>query len=73
MNYWELTGAVMREKRVEKGLTQLQVAKAIGVTRTAYTLFELGKRRVNLEEARDLCKLLEVNLEILASSDTGEI
>lgn len=56
----------LRELRKERGETQLQVAKAVGVTDRQYQRFESG---VNLPGFDNLCALadhFEVSLDYLA-------
>ena len=47
---------ILRQLREEKGVSQAEVAKAIGVTRNAITNYENGKREPNQDMVRKLCK-----------------
>ena len=59
----------MREKlkqlRVEKNLTQEQVAKVIGVTKSCYSNYEQGLREPSLEIFIKLCKFFDVSADYL--------
>lgn len=47
----------LKAERIAKGLTQEDVANALGVTRSWYALKENGKRNITLEE---FSKILDV-------------
>lgn len=34
----------LKTKRIERGMTQQQAAEALGITQTAYSYYEIGKR-----------------------------
>jgi transcriptional regulator with XRE-family HTH domain len=55
----------LRARRLELGRTQQQVADACGVTATAITLFEQGRRRPRLELVPVLADVLEVDRQLL--------
>lgn len=56
----------LKELRTEKGLSQDQLAKKIGLTHTAIGLWELGKRVPNLNAVIMLAKFFEVSLGYMA-------
>ena len=53
----------LRGKRVEKGFTQEEIAKMIGLSTNAYNLKEQGKREFRVREINALLKLLECTYE----------
>ncbi|HII16256.1 MAG TPA: helix-turn-helix domain-containing protein [Nanoarchaeota archaeon] len=57
----------LKKKRAEKKLLQKQLAKNIGVTQTAISVIELGKRNITRQFLERLCKELDVDfLQFLA-------
>lgn len=63
----------IKEFRIEKGLSQEQVARAIGVSRPTYTAIEAGKQKLSLEEAQKLAKLFSIGVDELLSGSTPNI
>ncbi len=63
----------MKELRIQKALSQEQVAKAIGVSRPTYTAIEAGKQKLDLEEATKLAKLYGIGVDELASGNIPNI
>lgn len=53
----------LRGKRVEKGLTQMEVAKALHLSTNAYNLKENGKVQFRMNEINLLLDLLECTYE----------
>ncbi len=53
----------IKEFRIEKGLSQEQVAQAIGVSRPTYTAIEAGKKQnLDLDEAQKLANFFGISL-----------
>ena len=63
----------IKELRTQKGLSQEQVAKAIGVSRPTYTAMEVGKQKLDLEEAQKLAKLYGIGVDELVSGNIPNI
>lgn len=59
----------IKELRLEKGLSQEQVAQAIGVSRPTYTAIEAGKQKLDVEEAQKLASLFGIDVEALLSGN----
>jgi DNA-binding XRE family transcriptional regulator len=59
--------------RNEKGLSQEQVAQAIGVSRPTYTAIEAGKQKLDLEEAKKLADLFGIDVDTLLSGNIPNI
>lgn len=55
----------LKELRKEKGVTQAEVAKAIGVTASAYSNYEQGLREPSHEVIKFLCKYFNVSADYL--------
>ena len=49
---------MLRSARAAAGLTQAEVAAALGMTRTSYTYYELGRSQPPLASLRTLAELL---------------
>lgn len=47
--------------RTAKGMTQQELAKALGITRAAYTNIENGKRKPSVKIAKKLSVILDLN------------
>ena len=62
--------ARLRECRSQAGLTQDQVAEALGIYRSALSLMESGKQGVPSELLRDICKLYHVSADWLLTGQT---
>jgi transcriptional regulator with XRE-family HTH domain len=58
----EILLSLLREIREDKGLRQADVARALGCPQTRVSKWELGERRLDLLELRDVCKALGVPL-----------
>ncbi|MFN0008317.1 MAG: helix-turn-helix domain-containing protein [Planctomycetota bacterium] len=61
-------GAQLKEAREYRGFSQEDVAKYLGVPRSAVSLIESGVRRLDILELKKLAKLYECRIEEL----TGE-
>lgn len=58
----EILLCLLRKAREEKGLRQVDVAAALHCPQTRVSKYELGTRRLDLLELRDVCQVLGVNL-----------
>jgi len=59
--------------RNDRGFSQEQVAKAIGVSRPTYTAIESGKQELSLEEAKKLANLFSIGVDELLSGTIPNI
>lgn len=57
----------VKELRIKNGLSQEQVAQTIGVSRPTYTAIEVGKQKLDLDEAQKLAKLFGISVDELLS------
>ncbi|MFZ2039001.1 MAG: helix-turn-helix domain-containing protein [Minisyncoccia bacterium] len=63
----------LKELRNKKGLSQEQIAKAIGVSRPTYTSIESGKQKLDLDEAQKLAGLFGIDVDTLLSGNIPNI
>lgn len=49
--------------RIERGFSQLEIAKKLGISRSSYIAFEQGKRDLTLKEANELSVIFGISLE----------
>jgi transcriptional regulator with XRE-family HTH domain len=54
--------ALLRELREKQGLRQIDVAEKLDCPQTRVSKYELGTRRLDLLELRDVCKVLSVSV-----------
>ena len=68
-------GETLKSARLRAGLTQLQIAQALGITASTYCGYETGKRQPDLSRLRRLAQLLHTSADALLSlpSDSPEI
>ncbi|MCX7590450.1 MAG: helix-turn-helix domain-containing protein [Kiritimatiellae bacterium] len=65
-------GEVFREARRRAGLTQLQVARHVGCTQSAVSMFEAGRSdAVSTETQRKIAELLGIDPNILSAEQLG--
>ena len=55
----------LKELRIEKSLTQQQVAALLGITQRAYSHYEIGDREPSIEMLKKICHLFEVSADYL--------
>jgi transcriptional regulator with XRE-family HTH domain len=58
----EILLSLLRDARERKGLRQADVAAALDCPQTRVSKYELGTRRLDLLELRDVCRVLGVTL-----------
>ena len=56
---------LIERKRKEKNLLQRELAQKIGITQTAISTYELGKRSISRDLLIRLCKVLDINFDRL--------
>ena len=61
----EEVGKRMRERRLQLGLTQEEVAAHIGVAQPVYQRFEKGTCECTFDQLRQLCRLFDVSADYL--------
>ncbi len=55
----------LRELRIERNLTQKQIAESLGISIRAYSHYEIGDREPSIEMLRQLCILFGVTADYL--------
>lgn len=55
-------GILLRQVRLEAGLTQAQVATRIGEAQSYVSKYENGEQRLDLTELEDICKATGISL-----------
>lgn len=68
----ESFGRKLQQARKQKRMTQQQVANQLGINRSTYTYYELGKSNPDLERLYRLSRLLEVSADWLLSPEDTE-
>jgi transcriptional regulator with XRE-family HTH domain len=58
--------SLLREIRVEAGLTQMDLAARIGRDQTFVSKYESGQRRLDALELREICQAIGITLEEFA-------
>jgi len=61
-------GRKIQKAREETGMTQMDLARAMGITQAALSNYELGKRRLYLHQIEDIARLLNKNLDYFIPS-----
>ena len=62
---------IIAKARKERGLTQEQVANALGVSRPTYINIESGKNELTLSQAETLVSVLRISIEDLLDTSDG--
>ena len=60
---------ILKEKRIEKGLTQKEVGIKCGLSCQAISAYEKGKRDPNTETLRTLSKLYDCTIDELIGNE----
>ena len=66
-------GKRLRDLRLSKGLTQLQLGELVNVTRVSISCYENNKRTPNLETFLDLTRVLDVSADYLLGNDINVV
>ena len=59
----ELFRALLREIRVDKGVTQVQLAERLGSLQSYVSKYETGERRLDFVETTEVCDALGIDLK----------
>jgi transcriptional regulator with XRE-family HTH domain len=57
---------LLREMRIEAGLTQIELAALIEKDQTYVSKYESGERRLDILEVREICQAIGTSLEAFA-------
>jgi transcriptional regulator with XRE-family HTH domain len=61
----------LKELRLRDGMSQAELAKKIGRTNAAISMYETGRREPDLETLEELCDLFNVNMNYLTGQEDG--
>jgi transcriptional regulator with XRE-family HTH domain len=64
-------GRKIQQAREEKGLTQVELAQALGVTQAGLSNYELGKRRLYLNQIERIARILEKDIAFFIGGTNG--
>ena len=67
----QLLGTKLKEAREYLGFSQDEVAKVIGISRSAISMLEVGQRKVDALELTKLAKLYQQPVSFFTSEDLG--
>jgi transcriptional regulator with XRE-family HTH domain len=62
-------GERLKELRINKNLSQLEIAENIGVTRSAYCHYEMNNRNPDYETLSKLASLFDVTIDYIIGRD----
>lgn len=71
-NYNKMISEWIKEKRIQKGWKQEQLGQKVGVTKTAVSYWESGKRSVSAEMFISICKALNADPQELINKMLGD-
>lgn len=63
---------LIKEKRIEKGMKQLDVAKKVGVSTASISYYERGKKKPSMNNAFKIAKALDTTIDELFIFETKE-
>ena len=58
-----MVNEALRRARVSAGLTQAEMGEKLGLTMAGYRQKEIGNRRITIEEATEMAKILGKSLD----------
>ena len=59
----------LKTLRLEKGLTQAEVSKELGLTRNAFSNYEMGIREPSLDTLKKICKFFDISADYFLGLD----
>lgn len=62
-------GANLKKARLDKGLTQLDIALQLGIDKSTYCGYETGKRQPDVKRIKELSSLLGVTADSLLGTE----
>ena len=69
--FFERLGTRIAELRKEQNITQVEMAKTLGVSQQTINSYEVGRRRIPVSALPTLARSLGVSLEELLGEDSG--
>lgn len=62
----------LKEKRLEKNMTQAELADRLGIKRQRLSNYEVGIREPNIDTLKSLAKALDCTVDELLAEDTDD-
>ena len=69
-DYFKVLGSRVAQLRKDHGLTQVQLAEALGISQQMVASYEVGRRRIPVSMLQSLAHALSVDLDGLLGSTT---
>ena len=63
---------IIKELRLDKDLSQKQIAQIIGTTQQYYGQYELGKHQIPLDQLKKLCEFYNVSADYILFGENKE-
>ena len=73
MTFLEDFAARLRGRRLDRDLTQLELAQQVGVTKNCINMYETAKRTPNIKMASMLAQALDIRLDDLVPKARHEV
>ena len=64
-NYFKLLGCRIAQLRKDRGMTQVQLAEALGISQQMVASYEVGRRRIAVSMLQALAQALSVGIDAL--------
>ena len=71
-DYFKLLGSRVAQLRKDHGLTQVQLAQALGISQQMVASYEVGRRRIPVSMLQALAKALSVDIDALLSDESAK-
>lgn len=65
-------GNRLKQARLEKGFSQVQLAECLNLSQTSYQRMETGVHDIRMSNICNICKVLEISSDWLLGIDRGE-
>jgi len=62
---WEFIGVKIKDARLEKGLTQQDLASIVVVSAESISYYESGKKKPSVEKLKVICRVLGLSMNDL--------
>ena len=53
----------IKEKRLAQNITQVEMSRKLGMSASAYGLYETGQRHMDVETLAKVCKILHISAD----------
>ena len=58
---------LIKNRRKDKGISQKDLAKALGISRHSYMRLESADEKINLDQLKTICRILDLTILIIPS------